>query len=125
MALMDATCLAAPSLEARLLRSGEGDVVTLELTGELDRGTSRRLCAAVAMARRIASRTIIIDASGLTFVDLGGYRTLALVCGHPHRKRPLNVVLVPGRAVGRLQRMLARCDGAVTSSTDEAATAAA
>ena len=117
---MDATSSGAPTLEARLLRSGEGDVVTVELTGELDRGTSRRLCAAVAMARRIAARTIIVDASGLTFVDVGGYRTLALVCGHPQRKRPLNVVLVPGEAIGRLQRMLARCDGA-----DEAVTAAA
>jgi anti-anti-sigma factor len=122
---MDATTSGAPALEARLLRSGEGDVVTVELTGELDRGTSRRLCAAVAMARRIAARTIIVDTSGLTFVDVGGYRTLALVCQHPDRKRPLNVVLVPGEATRRLQRMLARCDRAVTSPTEEATTAAA
>ena len=120
---MDATSSEASPLEVRMLRSGEGDVVTVELTGELDRGTTRRLCAAVALARRVAARTVIVDTMGLTFVDLGGYRSLLVACGRRQRKRPLNVVLLPGQAIHRLQGMLARCDGAATSSGN--ATAAA
>ena len=68
------------------------------------------MCAAVALARRVAVRTVIIDAAALDFVDLGGYRSLLLACGNPRRGRPLNVMLVRGPALHRLQRLLAHCD---------------
>jgi hypothetical protein len=113
---MDETSTSPQALGVRVSRSAEGGVVTLELTGDLDRGGTRRLLAAVALARRMAARTLVIDASDLTFVDVGGYRGLALASRRPSGGPLLHVVLVRGPALRRLQHLLAHRDLAVPAA---------
>jgi anti-anti-sigma factor len=85
-------------------------VVTVEMDGELDRSTGDRLCVAVAMARRMARHTVVVDTAGLDFVDVSGYRSLVAACRDPLTGPHPTLVLVKGTAVRRLERLLTRCD---------------
>jgi anti-anti-sigma factor len=54
----------------------QGDAVVLACRGALDHFTAPRLRAAVAEARAAGSRRIVLDLSGLDFMDAGGIHLL-------------------------------------------------
>jgi anti-anti-sigma regulatory factor len=83
------------------VRSNNG-LVTVDLRGALDRTNGDRVRAALAMAGRLASHTVVIDTSQLDFVDLTTYRILT--AGNAAGRVP--TVLVKGRAVTRLEALM-------------------
>jgi anti-anti-sigma factor len=83
------------------VRSNNG-LATVDLRGELDRSKRDRLRAALEMARRLASHTVVIDTTRLDFIDLTAYR---LVTASDPRE-DVATVLVKGRAVGKLEAVL-------------------
>jgi anti-anti-sigma factor len=88
------------SLSVRLSRSS--NVVVVDVVGELDAGTSARVVDAIDAAALFDGEVVVVDTTALTFVDSGGRRALDHAC------RRANAVFVPGRAVERFDRLLAR-----------------
>jgi anti-anti-sigma factor len=88
------------SLQVHVIRSD--GVVVVDVAGELDAGTSGPVADAVEAATLYDAGVVVVDTSALTFVDSGGRRALAEAC------RRANAVFVPGRAVERFDRLLAR-----------------
>ncbi len=87
------------SLSVGLSRSS--NVVVVEIRGELDAGTCGPVVDAIDAAA-LLDIVVVVDTSALTFVDSGGRRALDRAC------RGANAVFVPGRAVERFDRLLAR-----------------
>jgi anti-anti-sigma factor len=56
---------------------GKGGSLTIAVTGELDIATVPRFTARMSeLARRGRFRELVLDLSGLTFIDVGGLRAL-------------------------------------------------
>jgi hypothetical protein len=87
-------------LEVRVSRAN--GVVVVDVCGELDAGTSGPVVDAVGAAGLFAADVLVVDTTALTFVDSGGRRALDRAC------RRANAVFVPGQAVERFDRLLAR-----------------
>jgi len=80
---------------------------TIRLAGELDVSTGDRLIDAVAwLRRRHPRRSIVIDTSRLSFVDVGGWRALCRAVCQPDGTRAPRVLHVVGPAVARLELVL-------------------
>ena len=88
------------SLSVRLSRSR--NVVVVDVRGELDAGTCAPLVDAIDAAALFGGDVVVVDTTALTFVDSGGRRALDHACRRAH------AVFVPGRAVERFDRLLAR-----------------
>ena len=88
------------SLQVQLHRSN--GVVVVEVHGELDAGTSGPMVDAGDAAALYAPDVVVVDTSALSFVDSGGRRALDHAC------RRAKAVFVPGRAIERFDRLLAR-----------------
>jgi anti-anti-sigma factor len=88
------------TLKVRVTRTN--GVVVVDLVGELDAGTAAPVADAVDAAALFGGDVIVVDTSALTFVDSGGRRALDDAC------RRANAVFVPGQAVDRFDRLLAR-----------------
>ena len=88
------------SLSVRLSQSS--NVVLVDVGGELDAGTCGRVVDAIDAAALFAGGVVVVDTTALTFVDSGGRRALDHVC------RRADAVFVPGPAIERFDRLLAR-----------------
>ena len=76
----DAELWQAESLGVVVLRAGDvGDVVTIVVTGPLDRSGAERLCSCVMEALGKRPAMLAVDASDLTFVDSSGMAGLLRV----------------------------------------------
>jgi anti-anti-sigma factor len=87
-------------LQVRVIRAS--GVIVVDVRGELDAGTAAAVEDAVGAAARFASDVVVVDTSELTFVDSGGRRALDRAC------RRAGAGFVPGRAIERFDRVLAR-----------------
>ncbi len=88
------------TLTVRVTRAS--GVVVVDLAGELDAGTAAPVVDAVDAAALFGPDVVVVDTSALTFVDSGGRRALDQAC------RRADAVFVPGRAIERFDRLLAR-----------------
>ena len=87
-------------LTVRITRKGQ--ICTLAVSGELDIATTHVLARRAAEALRLPTERLIIDLSGLQFIDVCGARGLADVT---HAAPPGCPVLVRG-AAGPVRRIL-------------------
>jgi anti-sigma B factor antagonist len=62
--------------ELSVTAAREGDVHTIRLEGELDIATAERIQDELAIAEASDARSIVLDLSGLTFMDSTGVRLL-------------------------------------------------
>ena len=76
-------------------------LVTVTLDGELDRANANDVAAALRAAQRLATHTVVIDAQGITFVDVAGRRALD-PAGHDHDAP--QVILLSSPAILRFDR---------------------
>jgi anti-anti-sigma factor len=96
-------------LKLRVKRAGPACV--LLVSGELDIATAPSFAAQAAAALEVAPGQLVLDLSGLEFVDVGGARTLAAVAGavpagcpvlvrsaSPRVRRVLGMIGMPGMA---------------------------
>jgi anti-sigma B factor antagonist len=60
----------------RIETSVDGDVLTIAASGELDLASAPRLTEAIVSADETAASSIVIDLTGVTFVDSVGIRVL-------------------------------------------------
>jgi anti-anti-sigma factor len=88
------------SLQVHVFRAN--GVVVVDLRGELDAGTSAPVVDAVDAAALFEPDVVVVDTTALTFVDSGGRRAIDNAC------RKSKAVFVPGQAVERFDRLLAR-----------------
>jgi anti-anti-sigma factor len=88
------------SLQVHVFRAN--GVIVVDVRGELDAGTSEPVVDAVEAAALFGPDVIVVDTTALTFVDSGGRRALDRAC------RRARAVFVPGQAVKRFDRLLAR-----------------
>ena len=77
---------------------------TVDLRGELDRTNIDRVRAALGMARRLASHTVVIDTTDLEFIDLTAYRVVTAT----DATDSVSTVLLRGPAVDRLEALLSQ-----------------
>jgi anti-anti-sigma factor len=80
--------------------------MALRLSGELDLASAPRFRRAVDWLRRRHDQAIILDTTGLTFIDLPGYRALNAALALPDGRRDPRVLYVVGAAVARLGTFL-------------------
>jgi anti-anti-sigma factor len=85
-----------------------GGVMALRLTGDLDLVSTARFTKAMAWIRRRTERAIILDTSGLSFIDLTGYRALNAALALPDGRRDPRVLYVVGASVAKLGALLDR-----------------
>ncbi|MEY2422935.1 MAG: hypothetical protein QOI95_3002 [Acidimicrobiaceae bacterium] len=83
------------------VRSHNG-LVTVDLRGELDRAKVDRLRAALEMAGRLASHTVVIDTTNVDFIDLTAFRLVTA----DDAAGPVSTVLLKGPAVSRIEALL-------------------
>ena len=72
-------------------------LVTVTVDGEIDRGNADDVTRSLDAAARLAIHTVVVDAQGVTFVDVAGRRALEL----PPRGRAVSVILLPSLAIRR------------------------
>ena len=77
-------------------------LVTVTLDGELDRANAPNVVDALQAARRLAMHTVVVDAQGITFVDVAGRRAL-----DTHGLDGPHVILLASPAIIRLDRTTA------------------
>src|SRR5258708_766170 len=89
--------------------------VVLEVQGEVDISNATQLDAALRAAERSGSQALVIDLSGLDFIDLRGLRVLA-DCQQRRRAAQRSLVVVPKpfvrEVIALLNRSLAPIDTA-------------
>jgi anti-anti-sigma factor len=90
-----------------------GDVVGLDLAGELDMATAPRVGEAMAWLRASTGpgTTIVIDTTGVDFIAAAGYRAVRAALVGPHGLWDARVVLVVGPAVARLEAAISAASG--------------
>lgn len=93
-------------LAIRVVRSR--GLVTVTVDGELDAGAVPQLTAAVRAACRLARHTVVVDALGLTFVDVAGRR--ALRSAQRDSDDGIKVMMITGLVVKRLDERLAHSE---------------
>ncbi len=94
----------APTLDVR--SEARGTSLTITPTGEIDLFTADRLEAALSAALRLAPEIVVIDLSGVTFLDSSGVHRL--LAGHRRATaRGVRLVIVPGPE--SVQRTFALC----------------
>lgn len=80
-----------------------GAVVVARLTGELDMAVAQSVGSQIAEAVPSAARGVVVDMSGLDFMDSSGVSMLfALARRVGRRRQALHLVAPEGRAVARV-----------------------
>ncbi|MDX6720047.1 MAG: anti-sigma factor antagonist [Solirubrobacteraceae bacterium] len=92
--------------ELSLSSEREGDVHTIGLFGELDLATADRLARELERVEATDARSIVLDLSGLTFMDSSGVR-LVLSASARSRADANRLTMLRGGAV--VQRVLELC----------------
>lgn len=89
-------------------------LVELQLAGDLDLASAGRLTAAMSWLRRRWRHTIVIDTTGLDFVDLAGYRAFKSSLYDADGGRDPRVVYVVGAALARLVNHIRAATGTLS-----------
>lgn len=91
----------ALSLEAQT----DGDLLTIRLTGELDLASAPPVEAAVEEGLADSDRRLVIDFSGLSFIDSTGIAILVAAMGDPRSAGRLGFVPSTAPAVTRVLKL--------------------
>jgi stage II sporulation protein AA (anti-sigma F factor antagonist) len=78
------------------------DVVVVTLTGEVDIAEGDRLHDHLSTALMLAERAVVLDLSGLTFLDVAGLQVLARSRAEAFRNGVPLCIAAPSRQVARL-----------------------
>lgn len=109
----------AGSLDVQVRRPCE-DVLVVQATGELD--TAARRCLAEPVRQRLVGTAsmVVVDLSGITFINSEGACVLLEACQHAELTGK-DLVLISSPAVDRLLRLLAIADRFAYRRSSEAA----
>ena len=80
----------------------QGDVVLVQLCGELDLSSADRVTDCLASAASIARRAVVVDVSGISFCDPGGLHAFHRGHGHAFMAGVALALAAPSRPVERL-----------------------
>ncbi len=84
--LMPAVCAAAPTAGSRLwiqwTLSNHGQLTIVSFAGEIDRTNADRLVETLLTVLRAGSTRLVLDVSGVSFVDVAGGRALLTARQH-------------------------------------------
>jgi anti-anti-sigma factor len=83
----------SPPLSCEITR--EHDTARLRLLGELDLDTTPTVEAEISALRKSGTRTLVLDLTGLTFMDSSGLRCI-LDCDAEARQDGFSVALIEG-----------------------------
>lgn len=81
-------------------------LVTVTLDGEVDAANAGSVARAVSAGVRMAEHTVIVDALGVTFVDVAGRRVLEFDSAAVASRAGVELVLVRSAAMRQLDRHL-------------------
>jgi anti-anti-sigma factor len=85
--------------ESRVVLHTSSEHLTIEVVGELDRGTPREMMAVLLPAIRGGSRIVHLDISRVVFVGSSGVRALAIAQAEAAERGAQVVLLRPSPAV--------------------------
>jgi anti-anti-sigma factor len=84
-------------------RSGDREVAVLVIEGDFDLPEVETYREAVAQALAASSDALIVDTTGLRFIDSSGLNALARTGGSPDERRiEVAIVVTPGTTVDRV-----------------------
>jgi anti-anti-sigma factor len=81
-------------------------LLEVRLVGELDAATAPRFSEAMRWVRRRRAGPVVVDLSGVRFIDLAGHRALVAASARADGTRDPRILWVLGPAVTKLERLL-------------------
>jgi len=81
-------------------------LVTVTLDGEVDAASASSLANALCAAMRLGEHTVVVDALGVTFIDVAGRRAIERDGALAASREGVRYVLLASDAMRRLDRLL-------------------